>query len=64
MVKPDIIVYKQHGAEVFVGLDCNECDWVLEDCGLEGMGGAQGEAVQADRDVGGDESHVQEGFEW
>jgi len=28
------------------------------------VGGSQREVVQVDRNVGGDRSHVQEGFEW
>jgi len=64
MVEPDIVVYKQHDSEHQVVLDHKECDWVFEDCGIEGMGCRKGKAVQMDWEDNGDGSHVQEVFGW
>ena len=48
----------------YVVFDHDEHNWILEGHSIEGMDGGQGKAVQADRDDGADESHVQEGFGW
>ena len=62
MVEPYIIVDKRSCPEVWVVLDCIECDWILEDCSIQLVGSAKGKAVQVDGEGRGDDSHVQEGF--
>jgi len=43
--------------------DCEEHNWVLEDCGIEVVGPIQRETVETNGDVcGNDGSHVQEMF--
>ena len=63
MVEPDIMVDKRGLFILRVLFDCEECDQVLEDCGIEVMGPVQREAIKMDGDDGGNGgSHVQEAF--
>jgi len=64
MIEPDIVVDKGGLLELLVLFDCKECDQVFEDHGIQIMDAVKGEAVKADRNDGGDGSHVQEGFGW
>ena len=62
MIELDIMVDKRGPLELWVLLDRIERDRVFEDCGIEVVGAGKGKTIQADRNDGGDGSHVQEGF--
>jgi len=64
MVEPDIIVDKWGCLELQVVFNREECDQTFESCSIKVMDTLEREAVQIDRDNGGDGSHVQEGFGW
>ena len=63
MIEPDIMVDKRGRPELQVLFDSEECDRVLEDCGIEVVGSVQRKTVKTDGDMCGDDgSHVQEAF--
>ena len=64
MVELEIVVDKWGPLELQVLLNCIEHNRVFEDRGIEIMGAVKGKVVEADRNDGGDGSHVQEGLKW
>jgi len=64
MIEMDIVVDKGGPFELLVLLDRKECDRVFKDRSIKIMGAIKRKAVKADRNDGGDGSHVQEGFGW
>ena len=62
MIELDIMVDKRGPFELRVLFDRVECDWVLEDHGIEIVDTVKGETIQTDGNDDGDGSHVQEQF--
>jgi len=62
MVEPDIMVDKRGPLELRVLLDREECDRIFEDRGIKVVDPVDRKTVKANRDDGGDGSHVQEWF--
>jgi len=62
IIESDGVVDKWGCLKLRVILNCKECDWTLKDSGIQVVGPREREMRKADRDNGGDGSHVQEGF--
>jgi len=62
MIEPDIVVDKRGSLELLVLLDCEECNWIFKDRGIEIVGAVKRKVVETDGDDSGDGSHVQEGL--